>query len=325
METARINSMLNAFKHCRVHFPRFNAAHSVLLDAIEDTKVSEEPYGAILCARTGTGKTTLCFSAMEQYVERYASIVEGGVDLCKPVIYFEVPSDVTVKGMPRQMLIALGISKPRGSLEEMTQQLVSLLKQLRVELVFLDEINRLCVGAAKKIRPQTLGWIASFTTKLGKPVIISGTEECVDIRSHLGAFATRFPYQVTLEFFTYSDDPNSDYARTLEKLNEALFTVTGLSSDINLHDPSIALGLFIATAGNLGWLRKILFVALKRCLLRDDGKGLKLADLHYSCEHLSLDTRLSSRNPFAADLVSNLRLIESKDVQEKIKSYRVLP
>ncbi|WP_028944896.1 TniB family NTP-binding protein [Pseudomonas vranovensis] len=324
MERDKIDSLLNTFTYCRVHFPRFNAAHSVLLDAIEDTNVSGQPYGAILCAKTGGGKTTLCYQVMEQYIQKYANIVKGGVDLCDPVIYFEVPSDVTVKGMPRQMLIALGIPKPRGSLEEMTQQLVSLLKQRRVELVFLDEINRLCIGSAKKIRPQTLGWIASFINALGKPVIISGTEECVDIRSHLAAFATRFPYQVNLEFFSFSDDISSEYVRTLEKLNEASSNVTGLTNDICLHDPSIALSLFLATAGNLGWLRKVLFVALKRCLLRDDGNGLKLADLHYSCERLTLPTKLISGNPFSYDLVSNIRHIESREVKEKIKSHRIV-
>jgi len=325
LKAEKISSLLNKFRNCIVHFPRFNAAHSVLLNAIEDTNTSGEPYGAILCAKSGVGKTTLCFQVMGQFNDKYSAEVEGGVDLCASVIYFEVPSEVTIKGMPRKMLIALGIENPRGSTEEMTQQLVHLLKQRRVELVFLDEINRLCVGAAKKIRPQTLGWIASFINALGKPVIISGTEECVDIRLHLDSFATRFPYQVNLEFFTYSEDPNSEYIRTLGKLDEAMFTITGLKGDIHLHDPTIALSLFLATAGNLGWLRKVLFVALKRCLVRDDGRGLKLADLQYACELLSLDTKLVAGNPFSAEPLSNLHLLNSKDVQSKIMKFRITP
>ncbi|MBX6691905.1 TniB family NTP-binding protein [Pseudomonas sp. USTB-Z] len=325
MKVDEISSLLNKFRNCIVHFPRFNAAHSILLNAIEDTNTSGEPYGAILCAKSGVGKTTLCFQVMGQFKEKYSAEVEGGVDLCASVIYFEVPSEVTIKGMPRKMLIALGIENPKGSTEEMTQQLIHLLKQRRVELVFLDEINRLCVGTAKKIRPQTLGWIASFINALGKPVIISGTEECVDIRRHLDSFATRFPYQVNMEFFSYSEDPSSEYIRTLQKLDEAISTITKLNGEINIHDPAIALNLYLATAGNLGWLRKVLFVALKRCLLRDDGKGLKLADFHYACELLSLDTRLTPGNPFSLDPMNSFKFLYSKDVQSKIQEFRITP
>lgn len=316
------NSILKRFKRIRVHFPQFNAAHSTLLNAIEETQLTGEPYGAIICGWSGCGKTSLCLHMKSTY-KSGEQVKPDGVTRTQAVVYFEVPPTVTIKGMVREMLISLGLKSINGSTEEMTGFLIRLLKKRYVELIFLDEIQRLCWKTADKVRIEALSWITSFANKMGIPVILSGTEECYEIRTYLSAFATRYPYQVNLSFFEFTGAVDSDFNMTLQKLDEAMFNLTGLKNEVHLQDPSIAASLYLGTAGNLGWLRKIIYVALKRSLTRDDNKGLSHQDLYYACESLALETCLTSTNPFSYDLNEALQLINRNETLEKLKKYEL--
>lgn len=316
------SNILKRFKRVRVHFPQFNAAYSTLLNAVEETQLTGEPYGAIICGWSGCGKTSLCLHMKSTY--KNAELVKpGGVTRTRAVVYFEVPPTVTIKGMVREMLISLGLKSVNGSSEEMTGFLIRLLKKRHVELIFLDEVQRLCWRTADKVRIEALSWITSFANKMGVPVILSGTEECYEIRSYLSAFATRYPYQVNLNFFEFTGAVDSDFHMTLQKLDEAMFNLTGLKNEVHLHDPSIAASLYLGTAGNLGWLRKIMYVALKRCLIRDDSRGIIHQDLYQACEKLALKTCLTPANPFSYDLAEALKLINKKETLEKLKKYEL--
>ncbi|MDI1329559.1 TniB family NTP-binding protein [Pseudomonas sp.] len=325
MDESTRKRILEELEDIRINFPAYNEAHSKLLNAIEDTCVTHKPYGAVLCGWTGAGKTSLCLLIKARYEDKYEHVTDCEARLCRPVMYFEIPSEVTVKGLARALLLKLGVEKPVGSGEEMTAQAIRLLKEQRVELVFLDEIQWLCIGSAEKIRVHTLGWIASFVNNLGKPVIICGTQECVDITSYLDVFATRFPYQANLEYFTFTGDMRSDYSVMLQNLDQGIQELTKLPNESHLHDPSITAALFVATSGSLGWLKKILNVALRRCLTRDDGKGLTRVDFAYACDELTLQQSLTKANPFSFDLADNLRIIESPSSKEKLKIYRLMP
>ena len=316
------NNILKRFKRVRVHFPQFNAAYSTLLNAIEDTQLTGEPYGAIICGFSGCGKTSLCFHMKSTY-KNSELVRSDGVTRTRAVVYFEVPPTVTIKGMVREMLICLGLKSINGSSEEMTGFLIRVLKKRYVELIFLDEIQRLCWKTADKVRVEALSWITSFANKMGIPVILSGTEECYQIRSYLRAFATRYPYQVNLSFFEFTGAADSDFHMTLQKLDEAMFNLTGFKNEVHLQDPSIAANLYLGTAGNLGWLRKIIYFALKRCLIRDDARGINYQDLYQACERLALETCLTPTNPFSYDLTEALELINSKETLEKLKKYEL--
>ncbi|MBZ9783623.1 TniB family NTP-binding protein [Pseudomonas sp. REP124] len=317
------NRILLDLEEIRINFPAYNQAHSKLLNAIEDTRITQRPYGAVLCGWTGAGKTSLCLQIKSMFESNYELETNAEVRLCEPVMYFEVPNEVTVKGLARALLLEFGIEKPVGSGEEMTAQAIKLLKEKHVELVFLDEIQRLCIGAAKRIHVPTLGWITSFVNKLGKPVIICGTEECVKIRSYVGAFASRFPYQANLEYFTYDGNIHSEYSLMLQNLDLAIEQLIGCQNEDHLQTPSITAALFIATSGSLGWLKKILYIALKRCLSQNIHRGLTKEDFAFACDELTLEQSLTEANPFAFDLADNLRVISSPQAIAKLKLYRL--
>jgi hypothetical protein len=323
MDAAERNRLLKELENIRINFRAFNAAHSKLLNAIEDTETTHRPYGAVLSGWTGAGKTALLKLIQSRHSARFELVTDSEARVCTPVMYFEIPEEITVKGLARSLLTQLGIEKPTGSGDEMTAQAIRLLREQHVQLVFLDEIQWLCVGAAKKIRPHTLGWIASFVDKLDKPVIISGTEECLNIASHLPLFASRFPYEATLPYFAFVEDPRSDYSVLLQSLDHAIQDLIKRPNEIHLHDPSITAALFVATAGSLGWLKKILHIAVKRCLMRDEPKGLTLLDLAFACDELTLQQSLAPINPFACSLAENLKTISSENSQKTLKKYRL--
>jgi hypothetical protein len=189
--------------------------------------------------------------------------------------------------------------------------LITRLHTLGVEVVFLDEIQRLCTTSADKIRPSALGWIASFCNDLKKPVVLAGTEECRFITKtpNCEPFANRYPHMVVLNVFTYETQLSSEYHRTLEKLDETLNEISPMRNEVHLHDADIAAALFVATCGNLKWLRTIIYSALAHSLKRTAEYGLCRADFLYACDQLDLFFNLGSENPFSLDLTQAHELI----------------
>ena len=319
MDNNARHTLLKNFKKVKIFFPAFARAHSTVQSAIEMSLVTEEPNGAIICGRSGTGKSSLCELLYEQYLSTSIREDSKGAAQVTRAVFFEVPADVTVRQLVERMLKKVGVSQCKGTTVQLTAMLLARLKTIQVEVVFLDEIQRLCVGLAERIRPLTLAWLVSFCNELKKPVILAGTEECRDISKGSEAFANRYPYLSVLNFFQYEPRADSDYHRTLQKLDEELHALMPAHSLVHLHDAEIAAGLYVATSGNLKWLWGVIFNALNHCLCRSGSNGLVKGDFLYACDQLTLEFNLlSTGNPFALDLVGAQHSIQTaqKKLQE---------
>ncbi|WP_122665930.1 TniB family NTP-binding protein [Pseudomonas viridiflava] len=309
------NALLKDFSGATVYFPRFAKAYSTVQDAIEMSLITGSPNSAIICGPSGAGKTTLCEHLIAHYQRTYEEESSEGVFRRKTVMYFEVPEPATVRQLVEQMLHTLSVTECKGSIAHLTAMLITRLHTLGVEVVFLDEIQRLCTTSTEKIRPSALGWIASFCNDLKKPVVLAGTEECRFITKtpNCEPFANRYPHMVVLNFFTYEAQLSSEYHRTLEKLNETLNEISPMLNEVHLHDADIAAPLFVATCGNIKWLRTVIYSALAHSLKRTAEHGLCRADFSYACDQLDLLFNLYPGNPFSLDLTQARDLISESE------------
>ncbi|VVO07001.1 hypothetical protein PS712_03144 [Pseudomonas fluorescens] len=310
MNTETKNTLLQSFSETTVYFPKFAKAYSMVQNAIEMTFNSQSANSAIICGRSGTGKTTLCMHLFTHYKRMYDEELPSGVFKRTTTVYFEIPEPVTIKQMAEDMLIALGVTNAKGSVAHLTSMLITQLKTMGVKVVFLDEIQRLCLPSADKVRVPALGWIVSFCNRLKIPVILAGTQECRGITAYLQAFATRYTYMVVLNYFTYEPRPDSDYHRTLKKLDEIVQELRPSPNSIHFYDADIAAGLFVATSGHLKYLRTIIYRALDRCWTRDDENGLTREDFLYACDQLDEEFSLHTANPFLLNLSQCNELIQ---------------
>ncbi|MNO67999.1 hypothetical protein D3C76_588170 [compost metagenome] len=311
MNVQEKNNVLKNFSEAAVYFPKFAKAYSIAYSAIEMSINTASANAAIICGPSGAGKTTLCKQLIDQYDRNYHEESPGGVFHRKTTVYFEVPEPVTIRQLVEEMLHKVGVSTCKGSIAHLTSMLITQLGTLGVEVVFLDEIQRLCLPSADKIRMPTLGWIVSFCNRLQKPVMLAGTEECRYITQFSDAFANRYPNMIVLNFFNYEPRADSDYHRTLEKLDELMHTLRPMQSAVHLHDADIAAGLYVGTSGNLKWLRILIYRALEHCLIRDDGTALRREDFLYASCQLNSKLNLHTNNPFLLDLSQSRELIQT--------------
>jgi len=303
------DDLLKKFSQVIVFYENARLAYSFVQDAIEDTMIRGIPTSAIIYGVSGTGKSTLCEHFEKIYGKSSAVEDAGGVEFTTTVINFEIPAEITIKGMARNMLIALGDAAPTGSSEQMTYKLITVLKTAQVQVIFLDEIQRLCYATTKEVRFRALQWLVSLANKLKIAIILVGTEECADLPNYNQAFRRRFQTLIELKEFTFSQAANSDYMGTLKALDEALYSISKLPRGLHLHDPSISAALYLATGGNLEFLRAIIYKALKRRLRSTDNTGLQKEDFLAACEYMNLPT-IADLNPFAVPLPDALHAID---------------
>ncbi|MFK7699331.1 TniB family NTP-binding protein [Pseudomonas caspiana] len=302
--------VLKTFKSKIVFHPRYRQAFSQIQNAIENTEALGEPVCALLCGPSGTGKSTLCNYFRKLYTGNSEAHREDGVYVNLPVFYCEVPSPATVKGLITNMLRLLINATPSGTVEKLTHQLITCLKTSQVRIIFLDEIQRLCITTvAEKVRLDSLQWIVSLLNGSGIPVILSGTGLCRDIRREDEAFENRYPYFAELSDFSYETGDNSDYFATLKHLDTAMYQLAPLEKGVHLNDPTIAAPLFVGTRGNLKRMRVVINDALKTCLCRKERLELTADDFITACQYVALPKSLSDGNPFLLSYDEALVLI----------------
>ncbi|WP_186007486.1 TniB family NTP-binding protein [Pseudomonas kilonensis] len=305
-----VQKIVKAFKAKIVFHPRYRQAFSQIQNAIENTEALGEPVCALLCGPSGTGKSTLCHYFRKIYSGDSVLRRNDGIYVNLPVFYCEVPPSATVKGLITNMLRMLIDETPNGTIEKLTHQLITCLKTCQVKMIFLDEIQRLCITTvSEKVRLDSLQWIVSLLNWSGIPVILSGTELCRDIRREDEAFENRYPYFAELSHFTYETGNRSDFFATLQHLDTSMYEIAALGKGVHLNDPTIAAPLFVGTRGNLKRMRLIINDALKTCLRRDEPRELKVSDFFTACEYIDLPKNLSDGNPYDQSYDNSLKFI----------------
>ncbi|MFJ2548216.1 TniB family NTP-binding protein [Pseudomonas sp. NPDC087612] len=315
-----LHPLLREFSQITIYFPEFAIAFSKLCNAIELCNLNKSPMSAIICGHSGVGKTTLLYEAFIKYAQKSPEEKADGIYIRDKAVYFEVPEPITIRELVDNMLIRLGVTNARGSVAHLTSMLITQLQTKGTQVIFLDEIQRLCFSNADKVRVPILNWLTNFMNKLEIPVILAGTQECRYITNYDQPFASRYPWMIVLNPLEYERRPDSHYHRILEKFDETMHELWPMASEVHLNDVEIGAQLFIATSGNLKQISMILILAFYRCLGRAKSCGLTREDLKYACDQLILDHNLTSHNPFLLDLRTCTKIIAgTEETRQKIR------
>jgi len=319
------NKVLKAFAEQTVFFPSYQFAYSQLHKAMEATELRKTASCAFLIGRSGSGKSRLCELFIDAFGPPHEEPCEGGVIKIIPALYCLVPAPVTIKGICITLLKELGVYAPHPNVHALNVLLVERLKKCRVKVLILDEIQRLLKPDAEKARDVTLDWLVALLTISGIPIMLSGTEECESLLKDAGGqspFTRRYCYSARLEHFQFSELANSDYYLTLKGLDQQLYRLANFTGDIHLQDLSIMAPLYVASVGNLEYLRQIIHEAASIALTRTP-HALKRVDFVDACCCLTLPKNLKkSSNPFNLSLSESLELIEKyNDEQAYLRSH----
>lgn len=312
---------LQEFSKQTVFFPSYQFAYSQLQKAVEATDLRKTASCTFLVGQSGTGKSRLCELFKNSFGPRQEKPCQGGVIETIPALYCLVPAPVTIKGICITLLKELGVYAPHPNVHALNGLLVERLKKCEVKVLILDEIQRLLKPDAERARDVTLEWIVALLSICEIPIMLSGTEECESLINDEGGrdqppFARRYCYNATLEYFKFSELASSEYYLTLKVLDENLYHLANFIGDIHLQDLSIMAPLYVASVGNLEYLRQIIYEAASIALTRTP-PALKRIDFVDACRCLSLPKNLkNSSNPFNLPLSESLELIGKYDDEQ---------
>jgi hypothetical protein len=324
MNTILRSEILTQFSQQTIFFPSFRFAYSQLQKSVETTSLRNCASCAFLIGRSGSGKSRLCELFRDSFGPTREESNEDGIHKIIPALYCLVPAPVTIKGFCLTLLKQLGQYSPHSNVHELNNLLVTRIKACEVRVLIFDEIQRLLRPDAEKTRDGTLDWLVALLSLTHLPIILSGTEKCSELFNNNAPFARRFCYVANLDYFKYEDFATSDFHMTLQGLDQELYRLANFPGEDHLQDASIKIPLYVASRGNLEYVRQIIHEAVSICLDRwTDTPTLRRADFIDACRSLLLPLNLANgANPFTIPLSTCLSLIEKyEDEQADLRSH----
>lgn len=329
--TVTNDSILEKFSRKIVIYPSFERAYQQLERAQRATELRGVPSCAMLVGPAGVGKSKLCRLFGASFGKNRTLIDEQGKTRCRPVFYCTVPAPVTIKGFQKTILTRLGHPDASGDSADLTYEVIQAIKTARIGVIIFDEFQRLTKPSAVSTRQLTIDWIVALLGEIKIQIIIAGTPECRTLMDDK-PLARRYPYLATLDFLSFAEREDSEFTQTLRGLDDAMYDIADLNPGVHFQDMSISLPLYVATSGNLEYLRQILYFALDVCLSRN-GRELQRSDFAMACNFLSLEENLlRTINPFDQSPATCMRAVkryeeakrkEAQAAEAAIRSFTV--
>ncbi len=134
----------------------------VLHEWLEGKRFSRQ--SARVVGESRTGKTVAC----DAYRLRHKPRQEAGQPPTVPVVYIQPPQECTSRELFRAIIEHLKYQMTKGTVGEIRTRTMRVLKGCGVEMVVIDEADRL--------KPKTFADVRDIFDKLGISVILVGTD-----------------------------------------------------------------------------------------------------------------------------------------------------
>ncbi|MFC5696760.1 TniB family NTP-binding protein [Pseudomonas sp. GCM10022186] len=305
-----IDNKVRLFETKIVFYPSFRTAYALLEKSVECTRRRGIPSSAIVIGPSGSGKSTLRELFCEIYSRSKLEVNVDGLYQTIPALQCEVPAEATIKSFAKELLIGLQCPDPQGDTVDLEFRILELLKTCRTAFVIIDEFHLLARPETIKTAKHVTDWLLSLLNRSKIPIIVVGYADCKEVIYRNPALARRYPFIAELQHLAFDERKDSDYSLTLQCLDQELYKIGELRKGLHLTDPTIATRLFVATQGNLEYLRLILSNAFQICLERGD-RVLGLSDFIETCSFIELESSLAKDdNPFELSLTKSYSIIQ---------------
>lgn len=217
-----------------------------------------------LVGDAGAGKTHYANKKQEQ-LSRY--IVDYGSYITMPVLIVRAPKTSTPKTLIERMLHELGDIKPSyGTPDQKEKRLLSMLEQLEVRLIVIDEIHDFLPKTQKGSPSTGLAWLKGFMDETLIPILFMGTKRAELLHTIDNELASRICYSAQLTSLPYGVDDYhkfefaeiaSAYAEHLSRPVKQLEFVKFENEQPIFKNTNLLDRLFVATNGIPRGLRDI--------------------------------------------------------------------
>jgi hypothetical protein len=270
---------------------------------------SEGGMAFVLKGETGSGKSRLVERVMAAFNDvDQTPVLEPGKVLVKTLraLYCRVPTDATTRAAAKKLVEALGIPAPaRLGAEDLARLIRAWAPRRKLELAFFDELHHFVQKVDNRpiVITNAANWLKLFLDELNVPAVFIGTSDLDPLLDHdEGQLRTRVSRVKEILPFDFDDDQQRDDYRTVLYSFEREI---GLPQASNLADLDLAERIYIASAGYVGRIFKLLHTAIE--VAAGNGEmSLNRTNLSVAF-HEGASAEQQKKNPFLMDDVSELR------------------
>jgi len=277
-------------KRSFVKFPHVASLIEKLDQLVQRKWLDEEPENIVVLGDSGVGKSRV----LKKFRGTHPPIVHPEYTEV-PVLYVSVPANGNASALASAMLLELGSPFwDRGKIKDLTQQLHCLLKQCKVKVILLDEVNHLVDKGGIKTHHYTADWLKVLLDESQIPVVMAGIPRAIRLLKANDQLRSRFREIVYIKPFSMATPLESS------KFIEALVTFTKMMAGVeivNLSKGDLPQKMLFATNGNLRDIRRLLVRAVELALNNGSLK-IKISTLEEAFRQVIYAGAPNERNPF---------------------------
>ena len=238
----------------RVAYPRWQGIVEEIGRCQEWGPTAAEPPCLLVVGPTGAGKSTL----VETYArERPAVLTESGITY--PVLKATIPTPATVKALAMVLLAALGDPRATsGTVGSMTYRLMHYVRDCKVELLILDEVQHFRDRDSRRVLENASNWLKTLIKETRVACVLVGlhgeAEEVVGLNPQL---ARLFGAPRVLLPFAW-DERRPETVHEFVAFRALVEAVLPLGEPLALAEVGMARRLHAASGGVMAYLMELL-------------------------------------------------------------------
>lgn len=291
-----LSEYLGVVSRIRIDHPAYKDVLDELKDALDAIGHTSMPTCLLISGESRTGKSSVVKDLLETYLP---TRVEG--QMLQSVLYAVAPSKATLKGLLESLL--RGLKDPhwsRGSETNMTSRLYTLLDAVKCKMIILDEFQHLC-DKGQQLRLRVLADWLKVLAETGKYALVAvGMPEAAAIVNQHPQLKNRFDSEKRMPLFNWQDATSAAQFRRVLKAFQMEMHPFQMPA---LHSSEMSFRLYLASAGRIGLLAKILERAV-RDAVRAGRTEIHIEDLAHAYKRAvwAAERFPLKGGPFGADL-----------------------
>lgn len=280
-----------AMRRVFIQLPHVVRAQKRMGELLAHQCKGEEPEHLLITGEAGVGKSFL----LKKFRDTYPPIDHAQYREI-PVLYTEVPAACSIKKLAGEMLQSMG--SPfwnRGTEADRTHQLLTLLRECRVRLVILDEVNHL-VERGKAATHYAVGdWIKQLTDKAGISFVLAGTPIARVLLLTNSQIRSRFGEDIAIDPLSLASAEDVRSFRNTLKIFQSL---VGVLDSVDLTHEVMLRKFAYASGGRLRALVDLLVRAVE-IASGSQPQALSVLALEQSFSQVVYAKAPKERNPFS--------------------------
>lgn len=266
-----LDKHLNLVSSIRVEHDAYREIGDELAFAFDAIGHTTAPVCKLVTGESRTGKSSVVRDFLANHLPR-----RQDDRLVQTVVYAVAPPKATVKSLLGSLLHGLGDPHwHRGSEFDQTNRLHTLLGAVGCKMIVLDEFQHLCDKGQQKQLRLAADWLKTFLEISNRGLVAIGLPDAAAVVQNNPQLSKRFDDELVMPLFNWRDRGSvMQFRGVLRQFQKELapFELPQLDA------PEMALRIYLATAGRVGLLAKLLERAV-RDAVRQRRRQIRMSDL----------------------------------------------